>query len=321
MAGKIKRNFFALVDQTLSRGIRKSSKSNHKNRIDWFEPKFTFKEVRFLTDAYLPVSDYVIATNWRTASWVSTLDKSRGQKRYMVFDLETWDRGKFSEEEVIATYHLIPSLVTYSDFVANELRNKANRIPAGMFTLGVNREKFFPDPMVQKSDSNIHICMMMHRKPHKGMKEGLKVLESIHNVRPKVTIVGFGSREVTDAIPSYMKFHLSPSDEELRKIYSSSHIFLSSSKREGFNLPPMEAMACGCAVVVTNTGAVSEYVISGETAFIREPGDIEGLVKDIVHLIDHPNELRQIASNSICSIKKYSWDNAARLFEEAIQNA
>jgi len=238
----------------------------------------------------------------------------------LVFDIETWDRGRFPVEEVEKTYHLIPHLITYSDFVAEELQARFNRRASGRFTLGVNTERFYPDPNVKKDESQIRVCMMMRLQPHKGMIDGLKVFERIRQWRPNICLVGFGSREVEHLAPPHVEFHLFPSDDELRRIYSSCDIFLTSSKREGFNLPPMEAMACGCAVVATRTGAIPEFAIQNETILMREVGDIEGLSKDIISLIDHPHEMKRIANNSHQAIKAYSWDNSARLFEGALQN-
>ncbi len=316
LRGKIKRSLFALADHFLFDQLGLNSK---QEAIDWFKPRFIYKKVRYLTNYYLPKSDYVIATNWRTASWVKALDEGKGRKRYLVLDLETFDRGSFSNEKVEQTYGLIPYIITYSNFVATELRERVNRNPTGRFTLGVCRKKFYPDPDADSDISQIRVGLMIRPEPHKGLEDGLKVLEIVKRKCSQVRFVGFGAPWVKELVPSYVEFHVSPSDEMLRKIYSSCHIFLSASKREGFNLPPLEAMACGCAVVSTKTGAVPEYGVQRQTILMREVGDVDGLAEDIVFLSNRPNEIKRISSNSLQAINQYSWDIAAKRFEGALE--
>ena len=55
---------------------------------------------------------------------------------------------------------------------------------------------------------------------------------------------------------------------EIRNIYNSCDVFLSPSWAEGSQAPPMEAMACGCAVLATNVGGIPDYAIAGETAAV-----------------------------------------------------
>ncbi len=50
-----------------------------------------------------------------------------------------------------------------------------------------------------------------------------------------------------------------------------SHIFISTSWWEGFGLPSLEAMACGCALILTDAGGVNEYAIANENCLMYEP--------------------------------------------------
>lgn len=57
-------------------------------------------------------------------------------------------------------------------------------------------------------------------------------------------------------------FHKSPNVEELRRLYNWADIFIFPSKNEGWGLTPIEAMACGCAVVGTNTGCMIDLGVN-----------------------------------------------------------
>jgi len=74
-------------------------------------------------------------------------------------------------------------------------------------------------------------------------------------------------------------------------------------------------MACKCAVVATNVGAVPDYAVAGETALISEPGDIEGLSQNIITLVKDRDKRRKISENSYNFIRKFNWDDSCDKLE------
>ena len=71
----------------------------------------------------------------------------------------------------------------------------------------------------------------------------------------------------------------------MKNIYSSADIFLKMSKVEGFFGPPMEAMACGCAVVVSKVTGYDEYIKHNFNALVVESGDVSGAREAIKKLL------------------------------------
>ncbi len=74
------------------------------------------------------------------------------------------------------------------------------------------------------------------------------------------------------------------SEREVAKIMRESAIFLSFNHREGFGLPPAEAMACGC-IVVGYKGRGGEEYFNPEFSYSIEEGDIIGYVNKIIYVI------------------------------------
>jgi glycosyltransferase involved in cell wall biosynthesis len=65
-------------------------------------------------------------------------------------------------------------------------------------------------------------------------------------------------------------------DEDLAAIYTGAHALVFPSDDEGFGLPPVEALACGTPVAVTDLPVLHEVL--GDRATYVEPGDISGLI-------------------------------------------
>ena len=75
-----------------------------------------------------------------------------------------------------------------------------------------------------------------------------------------------------------------PSHEVLEALYNQAHALLYPSRFEGFGWPIIEAQACGCPVVCSNTTSLPE--VAGNGALIRDVDDEEGFVADILSLRD-----------------------------------
>ncbi len=109
------------------------------------------------------------------------------------------------------------------------------------------------------------------------------------------------------------------SDQELAAHYRWGDIFIHSSWFEGFGMPPLEAQACGLAIVSTDSGGVREFLNDKKNALITLPRDIEALAGSVSQLI-HNAELREsLILNGLNSCRDFTWDNAAGKFEDSIR--
>ncbi|MDD4335751.1 MAG: glycosyltransferase family 4 protein, partial [Desulfotomaculaceae bacterium] len=69
-----------------------------------------------------------------------------------------------------------------------------------------------------------------------------------------------------------------------------------SSLWEGFGLTAIEAMVLGVPVVATEVGGLPEVVRHGETGLLAPPADAAALAKNIVWMLDHPRDAREMAA-------------------------
>ncbi len=147
---------------------------------------------------------------------------------------------------------------------------------------------------------------------HVGNIEPRKDLETLARActRAGVALVttGHGLWD-TDAPPSARRVGFVPT-KELPALYGAATLVGYASRYEGFGLPPVEAMACGAAVVSTPVPAVAELV--GDAAATFRPGDVDGLTATLRSLLDDDDRRLDLAARGRRAVGGLSWDRAAR---------
>jgi glycosyltransferase involved in cell wall biosynthesis len=114
--------------------------------------------------------------------------------------------------------------------------------------------------------------------------------------------------------PSYVEHFRDPPPEMLVRLYREADVYLSPSLAEGWHLPPMEAMACGCALVATRVGCIP-VLDEGDNMVTASPGDRDGLFAGLDALAREPARLREVARKGRATILRYGWDEKAAAFE------
>jgi glycosyltransferase involved in cell wall biosynthesis len=95
-------------------------------------------------------------------------------------------------------------------------------------------------------------------------------------------------------------------DAELRALYENALCLIFPSRYEGFGIPPLEAMWCGCPVLAARAGAVPE--VCGDAALWF---DAEGPAAAVTRLLDEPGLAETLRARGSERAKLYSWDAAA----------
>ncbi|HSS60981.1 MAG TPA: glycosyltransferase family 1 protein [Candidatus Limnocylindrales bacterium] len=96
-------------------------------------------------------------------------------------------------------------------------------------------------------------------------------------------------------------------DEELADLYSAAACLVFPSRYEGFGLPCLEAMACGCPVAAFRNSSIPEVV--GDAGRLVEDGNGEALGNAVAAMVD---QRQRWSRAGLERARKFSWDRAAR---------
>ncbi|MGZ4929349.1 MAG: glycosyltransferase family 4 protein, partial [Halobacteriota archaeon] len=97
-------------------------------------------------------------------------------------------------------------------------------------------------------------------------------------------------------------------DSEIMSLYEEADIFVYPSLYEGFGLPVLEAMACGCPIVASNVFSLPEVV--GEAGMLVDPYDVDMIARALSAVLENDELKREMSRKGIEQAQKFSWERA-----------
>lgn len=140
--------------------------------------------------------------------------------------------------------------------------------------------------------------MMVGDGPEKEAAENLCVELGIHN-----RVIFFGN------------------SNEIDKILCYTDLFLLPSETESFGLAALEAMACGVPVISSNSGGLPEVNKDGITGYLSNVGDIEGMSKNAISILQDDVKLNAFKKNALKEASEFDIKKILPLYEEVYQTA
>jgi len=99
------------------------------------------------------------------------------------------------------------------------------------------------------------------------------------------------------------------SNEDLVNLYNIAQVFVMPSLYEGFGLPILEAMACGCPVITSKEGSLPE--VAGDAAFYTDAYDSDKIAKDITEVFEDEKLRKELSVKGLKQADKFSWKKTA----------
>ncbi|MEM9542561.1 MAG: methyltransferase domain-containing protein [Cyanobacteria bacterium P01_E01_bin.42] len=122
-------------------------------------------------------------------------------------------------------------------------------------------------------------------------------------------------QELRQYTPGNSIHKLQLQDNELRLAYAGAIALVYPSKYEGFGLPVLEAMACGCPVITTPYSSLPE--VAGEAAIYIQDGDFEGMINALCD-VQKPSIRQSMIIAGLQRAKKFSWSKMASIIQNVL---
>lgn len=267
--------------------------------------------------AALPDGDVVVATAWQSAAVAAAAPARCGAKFYLVQHYESLYHGQ--AEAVDATYRLPLRKIVISTWLRDVMRERFGSA-AEVIVTPVERELFHRVD-VAVEPPRPRVLMLHHEYAWKGVADGLEAVARARRGVPTLRLVGFGVKRPRVPLP-YDEFHENPPQPRLAALYSGSDIYLCPSWDEGLGMPPMEAMACGAALVTYDNGGCRDYARDGETALVARRRDVEDLAVKLERVAsDEALRARLAAAGRAFVTTAFDWDGAVTRLETLFASA
>lgn len=147
------------------------------------------------------------------------------------------------------------------------------------------------------------------REPRRNLERLIKAFEKIKDRETELVIVG--NRGWGKAMKGDVRVLGYVSQEDLPLLYGCAQAFAHVSLYEGFGIPILEALKCGCPVVASNISSMPE--VGGKAAIYTDPLSISDIAEKLEYLMNLTGSKRaELLKLGIAQAEKFSWEKAAK---------
>jgi len=151
---------------------------------------------------------------------------------------------------------------------------------------------------------------------NKGLHALLAAMAQYKELPLRLLVVGcdeeapFRAQAATAGLLDHVQF--CPPVPDVRSFYAAADILVAPSLEDSFNLPALEAMACGVPVIVSRKAGVSEWLTHGFDALLLNNPENAAELAEAIRAVATGAQLRAtLAANAVVTAGKFSWDDHA----------
>lgn len=209
-------------------------------------------------------------------------------------------------------------IITDSEFSKIELIRLLNITPEKIFIvpLGVSENYRQLNKYVCKQKLNLdldvkHILVVSSNEPWKNMKLVNEIIELSKEHKDNYKFVKVGYGEILDN-PNVINLGYIP-EEDMPTLYNACDLFLHTSLYEGFGLPVLEAMKCGCPVVSSDACSLPEIVGNAGILVRADREDSKYFFMSIICMLLEKEEFRlDYIKRGLARASEFTWEETAR---------
>lgn len=285
-----------------------------RDHLDDFEGRLLFTDPNDLSKT-VPDGDVVIATHWLTANRIAQLPEAKGAKCYFI---QGYEIHAFEASEIEATWRLPMRKLVVSSWLRDRIVETVGDAQVVVVPNGIEPHQFDAPPRELRRPPTAGLTYSP--VPVKGTGVAFEAIRLARRKLQGLRVVGYGAGRPTREVPILkdMQYRSRPSRDRLRSIYASADVWLCASEREGFALPPLEAMACRCPVVVTRCGGPTEFVEDGVNGFFVDVSDADAMAERMVAILSDAEHWKHMSNAAYETSRNFSMERSSSLFEQAL---
>ena len=216
-----------------------------------------------------------------------------------------YDRAARSAAAVIVT----------SEFVRGRARDALDLDPSRIHVVPLAIDHTVFRPEIEEREPMI--LYPARGWPHKNHARLFQAYTALRETRPQLRLVlTGGGLERLEPVPEGVEILGEVSASQLASLYRRAACLVYPSLYEGFGIPPLEAMACGCPVAASNAGAIPE--VCGDAAVLFDPTDVEAMAAAMLEADARRDELSTLGLKRAA---EFTWDETARRHEDVYRTA
>jgi len=280
--------------------------------------KSTVLRVNSLSPSTIPEADFILPNFWPTV--MPAWESQKGQVVRLSLGYEAlWVPHP---KRIKKTYKIGAPIISISNWHRQTLWDNV-RVHSEVIHGGVDTRIFRPAPKLSKATGRKRIFYILRSKSYgyfwKGAEEFIEACQSIKQQLPDLDIQVVTPDEFTDVNSNLYTLNGTPDDQLMAQLYGGADLFVFNSRFEALGLPPLEAMACGTAVVTTDCGGSRDYTRNRENCLIVSPGDANKLAEAMIELLQDDILREKLAFAGHDFAQSWTWDRTTDKVEQFLQ--
>lgn len=268
--------------------------------------------IKEIANSYVRDADISVFTSPVTAYATDKLSTSKGKSVYFIQAYENWWND---EAYLLNSYSKCDNNIVISKWL-QEVVDKHAKSQSIIINNGIDLNKFCIK--INTDMRNKHsIAMIYHEDELKGCQYGIEALKELKKEFSDLEVNMFGNPKRPADLPKWIHYTQKANEEQVIQILNHSSIFMCTSIHEGFGLPGLEAMACGCVLITTKCLGPLEY--ANETnSVLCEIKDSKSLYKAAKKIFDDEEFKNRILNGAKVSMKQWNIKFSSSLFEDTL---
>ena len=322
----------------------------NKHALVHFEKAQNKDKIKVISGTVSP--DFGFRGNFLRLLWTNKLSLQNQTK--LIFNTSPLEGSLHHKKQIITVYDTIPLLfpsnhkkqyyyykhilpiilknsvkiLTISENSKNSIMNYYRVPKENICVIGGGISNIFTNQKTNctKQTYILYVGRLCPTKNIQGIIKAFDLLINKHKLDLRLKLTGKNGNlnfKINNATRKRIEFVGNVPENELVNLYTNASLFIFPSFYEGFGLPPLEAMASGCPVVVSNKGSLPE--ICGDAAYYINPYDEESIMEGMYKVLTDNIVRQTLIQNGLERVKMFSWEISAKkhinVFEEVLNQS